>query len=162
MRDKPVLGHDPADHLLRDAGSERGPDPAVPVPALGSGERPGHPDTQTGVSVNPEPGVVAVGGCSARCRASMPSSRANTPASDGRPAASSPCSTGAADRRLGLFLRASTTSRINAFPSSGSSTLRRRASASPASRSLRTAGLLAWPAFLFFAAARPCRPHDTP
>ncbi|AUD88867.1 Arginosuccinate synthase [Bifidobacterium breve] len=35
----------------------------------------------------------------------MSSSRANTPASDGRPAGSSPCSTGAADRRLGLFLR---------------------------------------------------------
>ena len=42
MRDKPVLGHDPAEHLLRDAGSERGLDPAVPVPALGSGERLGH------------------------------------------------------------------------------------------------------------------------
>lgn len=43
----------------------------------------------------------------------------------------------------------SATSRINAFPSSGSSTLRRGASASPASRSRRIAGLSAWPAFLF-------------
>lgn len=74
MRDKPVLGHDPADHLLRDAGSKHGLDPAVPVPALGGCERLGHPDAQTGVFVSPEPGVVTVGGCSARCRASMPSS----------------------------------------------------------------------------------------
>ena len=74
MRDKPVLGHDPAEHLLRDAGSERGLDPAVPVPALGSGERLGHLDTQPGVFVDPEPGVVAVGGGSVRCRASMSSS----------------------------------------------------------------------------------------
>ena len=44
---------------------------------------------------------------------------------------------------------ASATSRINAFPSSGSSTLRRGASASPADRSRRIAGLSAWPAFLF-------------
>ncbi|OQM48980.1 integrase core domain-containing protein [Bifidobacterium breve] len=45
------------------------------------------------------------GGRPARCRAGMSSSRANTPASDGRPAGSSPCSTGAADRRPGLFPR---------------------------------------------------------
>lgn len=63
---------DQDEHLV--AGSEHGLDPAVPVPALGSGERPGHPDTRPGVSVNPEPGVVAVGGCLARCRASMSSS----------------------------------------------------------------------------------------
>lgn len=37
MRRQTILGHDPADHLLRGAGSERGLDPAVPVPALGSG-----------------------------------------------------------------------------------------------------------------------------
>ena len=49
----------------------------------------------------------------------------------------------------GSFLRASTISRINAFSSSSSSTRRRRTSASPASRSRRTAGLSAWPAFLF-------------
>ena len=52
MRRQTILGHDPAEHLLRDAGPERGPDPAVPVPALGSGERPGHPDTQPGVYGN--------------------------------------------------------------------------------------------------------------
>ena len=74
MRRRTILGHDPADRLLRDTGLERGPDPAVPVPALGSGERPGHQDTQPGVSVNPEPGMVAVGGRSVRCRASMSSS----------------------------------------------------------------------------------------
>ena len=56
------------------------------------------------------------GGRWARCRASMPSSRANTPASTGRSTGSSPCSTGVAGRRRGLFLTASTTSRINAFP----------------------------------------------
>ena len=44
---------------------------------------------------------------------------------------------------------ASATSRITAFPSSGSSILRHGASASPADRSRRIAGLLAWPAFLF-------------
>ena len=69
-----------------------------------------------GVLVNAEPGVVAVGGRSARWRASMSSSRANTPASTGRSTGSSPCSTGAAGRRRGLFLTTSTTSRINAFP----------------------------------------------
>lgn len=42
MRHGPVLGHDPSDHLLRDAGSERGLDPAAPVTALGRGERIGH------------------------------------------------------------------------------------------------------------------------
>lgn len=52
MRRQTILGHDPAEHLLRDAGPERGPDPAVPVPALGSGERPGRPDTQPGVYGN--------------------------------------------------------------------------------------------------------------
>lgn len=44
---------------------------------------------------------------------------------------------------------ASATSRITAFPSSGSSILRRGASASPADRSRRIAGLSAWPASLF-------------
>lgn len=44
---------------------------------------------------------------------------------------------------------ASATSRITAFPSSGSSILRRGASASQADRSRRIAGLSAWPASLF-------------
>ena len=65
VRDEPVLRHDPADHLLRDAGPERGLDPAVPVPAPGGGERLGHPDAQPGVLVNAEPGVVVV--VAARC-----------------------------------------------------------------------------------------------
>ena len=60
VRHEPVLGHDTADHLLRDAGPEHGLDAAVPVPALGSGERLGHPDALTGVFVNGEPGVVVV------------------------------------------------------------------------------------------------------
>ena len=60
MRHQAVLGHDPADHLLRDAGLEHGLDPAVPVPALGIGERPRHTGTQPGVFVNAEPGVVVV------------------------------------------------------------------------------------------------------
>ena len=34
MRRRTILGHDPADRLLRDTGLERGPDPAVPVPAV--------------------------------------------------------------------------------------------------------------------------------
>lgn len=70
-------GHVPvAEHVAPSAELEvRGEDdPAVPVPALGSGERPGHQDTQPGVSVNPGPGMVAVGGRSVRCRASMSSS----------------------------------------------------------------------------------------
>lgn len=84
VRHEPAPGHDPADRLLRDASSGHGLDPAVPVPAPGSGERPGHPDTRPGVSVSPGPGVAAVGGRPARCRASMSSSRANTPAPTGR------------------------------------------------------------------------------
>lgn len=147
MRRQTILGHDPAEHLLRDAGSERGLDPAVPVPALGSGERLGHLRPEPGVSVNGEPGVAAVGGRLARCRASMSSSRANAPGADGRPEASSPYSTGAAGRRPGLFLTTYTTSRITAFPSSSSSTLRRGASASQASRSRRIAGLAGVPVF---------------
>lgn len=115
-RHEPFLRHDPADRLLRYAGLEHRLDPAVPVPALGIGERPGHLRPESGVLVNSEPGVVAVGGRWARCRASMSSSRANTPASTGRSTGSSPCSTGAAGRRRGLFLTTSATSLINAFP----------------------------------------------
>ena len=153
VRHEPFLRHDPADRLLRYAGPGHRLDPAVPVPALGIGERPGHLRPESGVFVNAEPGVVAVGGRSARWRASMPSSRANTPASTGRSTGSSPCSTGAAGRRRGLFLRASATSRINAFSSSGSSTLRRDASASSSSaadgRRRESAGLLPCAEFLF-------------
>ena len=58
VRRQTVLGHDPADHLLRDAGSERGLDPAVPVPALGRGERLRHLRPESCVLVNGEPGVV--------------------------------------------------------------------------------------------------------
>lgn len=153
VRHEPFLRHDPADRLLRYAGLEHRLDPAVPVPALGIGERPGHLRPESGVLVNAEPGVVAVGGRWARCRAGMSSSRANTPASTGRSTGSSPCSTGAAGRRRGLFLRASTTSRINAFSGSGSSTLRRKASASSSSaadgRRRESAGLLPCAEFLF-------------
>ena len=60
---------------------------------------------------------------------------------------------GAAGRRRGLFLRTSTTSRINAFSSSSSSTLRRKASASSSSaadgRRRESAGLLPCAEFLF-------------
>ena len=59
---------------------------------------------------------MAVGGRPVRCRASISSGRANTSGADGRSAASSPCSTGAAGRRPGLFSATSTTSRISAFP----------------------------------------------
>ena len=56
-------------------------------------------------------------------------------------------------RRLGLFLRTSATSRINAFSSSSSSTLRRKASASSSSaadgRRRESAGLLPCAEFLF-------------
>lgn len=62
MRRQTVLGHDPTDHLLRDAGPEHGLDPAVPVPSLRSGERLRHLRPEPGVSVNSEPGVAAVGG----------------------------------------------------------------------------------------------------
>ena len=68
MRRRTVPGHDPADRLLRDAGLERGLDPAVPAPALGGGERPGHLRPEPGVSVSPGPGVAAAGGRPARCR----------------------------------------------------------------------------------------------
>ena len=56
-------------------------------------------------------------------------------------------------RRLGLFLRTSATSRINAFSSSSSSTLRRKASASSSSaadgRRRESVGLLPCAEFLF-------------
>ena len=39
MRRQTVLGHDPAERLLQDVGPEQGPDPAVPVPSPGRGER---------------------------------------------------------------------------------------------------------------------------
>ena len=55
-----ALGHDPADRLLRDAGFERGLDPAVPVAALGISEHPRHLLPEPGVLVNAEPGVVVV------------------------------------------------------------------------------------------------------
>ena len=60
MRREPALGHDPADHLLRDARPERGLDATVPVPALGVGERPRHAGAQPGVLVNADPGMVVV------------------------------------------------------------------------------------------------------
>lgn len=60
VRRQTVLGHDPADHLFRDAGLERGLDPAVPVPALGRGERLRHLRPESCVFVNGEPGVVIV------------------------------------------------------------------------------------------------------
>ena len=60
VRHEPFLRHDPADHLLRYAGLEHRLDPAVPVPALGIGERPGHLCPESGVLVNAEPGVVVV------------------------------------------------------------------------------------------------------
>ena len=57
-------------------------------------------------------------------------------------------------RRLGLFLRTSATSRINAFSNSSSSTLRRNASASSSSaadgRRRESAGLLPCAEFLFW------------
>ena len=56
MRHEPFLRHDPADRLLRYAGLEHRLDPAVPVPALGIGERPGHLRPEPGVFVNAEPG----------------------------------------------------------------------------------------------------------
>ena len=74
MHRQTVFFHDPADHLLRDEGSEHGPDPAVPVPALRGGERLRHLRPEHGVFVNGQLGVVAVGGCSVRCRARMSSS----------------------------------------------------------------------------------------
>ena len=153
VRHEPFLRHDPADRLLRYAGLEHRLDPAVPVPALGIGERPGHLRPESGVLVNAQPGVVAVGGRSARCRASMSSSRANTPASTGRSTGSSPCSTGAAGRRRGLFLRPPPPPASTRSPGSGSSTLRRKASASSSSaadgRRRESAGLLPCAAFLF-------------
>lgn len=60
MRHEPVLGHDPADRLLRDAGLEHRLDPAVPVAALGISEHPRHLLPEPGVLVNAEPGVVVV------------------------------------------------------------------------------------------------------
>ncbi|BAR00834.1 hypothetical protein BBBR_1795 [Bifidobacterium breve DSM 20213 = JCM 1192] len=97
--------------------------------------------------------MVAVGGRRARCRASMSSSRANTPASTGRSTGSSPCSTGAAGRRRGLFLRPPPPPASTRSPGSSSSTLRRKASASSSSaadgRRRESAGLLPCAEFLF-------------
>lgn len=135
--------------------------PAVPVPARGGGERLRHLRPEPGVFVNPEPGVAAVGGCPARCRASMSSGRANTSGADGRPEASSPCSTGVAGRRPGLFLTTSTASRITAFPGSprpcGAGPRRRRRPDPVASLACRPGRRPC-----SRAATRPCRPRDTP
>ena len=60
VRRRIALGYDPADRLLRYAGPEHGPDPAVPVPALGRGERLLRLRPEPGVSVNAQPGVAAV------------------------------------------------------------------------------------------------------
>ena len=103
--DQPVLAHDPADHLLRDTRPERGLDAAVPVPAPGIGERPRHAGAQPGVLADAEPRVVVVVAAGRDTAASMSATSANTSASAGRPASSSPGSTGAAGRRPGLFLR---------------------------------------------------------
>ena len=165
VRHEPFLRHDPADRLLRYAGLEHRLDPAVPVPALGIGERPGHLRPESGVLVNAQPGVVAVGGRSARCRASMSSSRANTPASTGRSTGSSPCSTGAAGRRRGLFydLRHLPHQRVLQlqFLDLAAQSLRHH-------HRLRTAGDGSQRAYCparrscFWAATRPCRPCGTP
>ena len=155
MRREPALGHEPADRVLRDARPERGLDATVPVPALGVGERPRHAGAQPGVLVNADPGMVAVRGCSALCAASRPSTSANTSASAGRPASSSPCSTGAAGRRPGLFLRPPPPPASTRSPDSSSSTLRRNASTSsppPASappRGRTDADFPPWAAFWF-------------
>ena len=116
MRREPALGHEPADRVLRDARPERGLDATVPVPALGVGERPRHAGAQPGVLADAEPRVVEVVAAGRDTAASMSATSANTSASAGRPASSSPGSTGAAGRRPGLFLRPRTASRINAFP----------------------------------------------
>ena len=166
VRHEPFLRHDPADHLLRYAGLEHRLDPAVPVPALGIGERPGHLRPESGVFVNAQPGVVAVGGRSARCRANMPSSRANTPASTGRSTGSSPCSTGAAGRRRGLFLRPPPPPSSTRSPAP----VPRPCGAKPPRHHhrLRTAGGGSPRAYCparsscFWAATRPCRPCGTP
>ena len=144
------------------ASPASGPEPAVPVPALGSGERLRHLRPEPGVSVNGEPGVVAVGGCSARCRASVSSSRVNTSGADGRPEASSPCPTGAIGRRPGLFLRpppppASPRSPVPAPRPAGAGPRRRRRPDPVAPLACRTGRRSC-----SRSATRPYRPRDTP
>mgnify|MGYP001660869839 CR=1 FL=1 len=133
---RPNLTKHTADHLLRDTRPERGLDPPVPVPAPGIGERPRHAGAQPGVLADADPGMVVVVAAGRDTAASMSATSANTSAPAGRPASSSPCSTGAAGRRPGLFLRPRTASRINAFPNSSSRIRRRSTSGSSPNGSL--------------------------
>ena len=141
VRHEPAPGHDPADRLPRDAGPERGLDPAAPVAAPGISEHPRHLLPEPGVPVNPEPGVTAVGGRPARCRASTSPSRANTPGADGRPEAAPPCPTGAAGRRPGPSLRPPPPPASPRSPGSGCGPRRcaRRVPGRPASAACRPA-----------------------
>ena len=136
MGDQPVLAHDPADHLLRDTRPGRGLDPPVPVPALGIGERPRHAGAQPGVLVNAEPRVVVVVAAGRDTAASMSATSANTSASAGRPASSSPGSTGAAGRRPGLFYDPEPPPASTRSPDSSSRIRRRSTSGSSPNGSL--------------------------
>ncbi|ALE14425.1 Hypothetical protein RY69_2217 [Bifidobacterium breve] len=140
-------------------------DPAVPVPALGRGERLLRLRPEPGVFVNGEPGVAAV--VDARRDAGQACHRAGRTR---RPQTVDRQGLPLFDRRRGsapgFFPATSATSRINASSSPSSSTPRRNASASsqtaPAFRLRRGAGLSAWPAFLFpgrSAAIPPCTPR---
>ena len=62
VRDEIALGHDPADYLLRDEGSEHGLDLAVSVPALGRGERLRVITDGYGIPASPRRGLVGMTG----------------------------------------------------------------------------------------------------
>ena len=127
VRHEPFLRHDPADHLLRYAGLEHRLDPVVPVPALGIGERPGHLCPESGVLVNAEPGVVVVVAAGRdgeqACHRAERIRRPQPVDQQGLLPVRQAPQVGA-----GVFFTTSATSRINAFSSSSSSTLRRKAS----------------------------------
>ena len=103
MGDQPVLAHDPANHLLRRPGAQRRLDPPIPVSAPRFAEHVRDAAAQGPVLIDPRSRVVVVVAAGRDTAARRPSTSANTSASAGRPASSSPCSTGAAGRRPGLF-----------------------------------------------------------
>lgn len=103
MGDQPVLAHDPANHLLRRPGAQRRLDPPIPVSAPRFAEHIRDAAAQSPVLIDPRSRVVVVVAAGRDTAARRPSTSANTSASAGRPASSSPCSTGAAGRRPGLF-----------------------------------------------------------
>ena len=89
--------------VRRRPGAQRRLDPPIPVSAPRFAEHVRDAAAQGPVLIDPRSRVAAVVAAGRDTAARRPSTSANTSASAGRPASPSPCSTGAAGRRPGLF-----------------------------------------------------------